>query len=70
MIGDIRRGNGVQLRRDRGWPRIGDVGGGSGVQLGRDRKDGPGLETLEEEVERSWGEIERMAQDRRHWRRN
>jgi len=49
---------------------IGDVGGGSGAQLGRDRKDGPGLETLEEEVERSWGEIERMAQDRRHWRRN
>ena len=27
-----------------------DVGGGSGVQLGRDREDGPGLETLDEEV--------------------
>jgi len=38
-----------------------DVGGGSGVQLGRDREDGPGSETLEEEVGYSWGEIERMA---------
>ena len=35
----------------------------------RDRKDGPGSETLEEEVGHSWGEIERMAQDWRHWRR-
>ena len=26
---------------------------GSGAQLGRDREDGPGLETLEEEVGRS-----------------
>jgi len=55
--------------RFRGWPMIGDVGGGSGAQLGRDRKDGPGSETLEEEVRRSWREIERMAHDWRRWRR-
>ena len=34
----------------------------------RDREDGPGSETLEEEVGHSWGEIERMVQDPRHWR--
>ena len=38
------------------------------MQLGKDREDGPGSETLKEEVGRSWGEIERMAQDRRCWR--
>ena len=35
----------------------------------RDREDGPGSQTLEEEVGCSWGEIERMAQDPRRWRR-
>ena len=41
LITDIEE-VGVQLGRDRGWPRIGDVGVGSGIQLGRDREDGPG----------------------------
>ena len=45
------------------------VGGGSRAQLGRDREDGPGSEMLEEEVGFSSGEIERIAQVRRHWRR-
>jgi len=42
---------------------------GSVVQLERAREDDPGSETLEEEVGRSWGELERIAQDRRRWRR-
>ena len=42
---------------------------GSRVQLGRDREDDQRSQTLEEEVGRSWSEIERMAQDWRRWSR-
>ena len=48
---------------------MGDIGGGSRAHLVRDIEDGLGSETLAEEVVHSWGEIERMAQDRRHCRR-